>query len=73
MRCRWGDGWRTQERGVNRQGADRLGKHREQSRADEANTGQVWRGRTGQGRSAGTHSRENTEEQTENQNPTVQE
>ena len=42
MRCRWGDGWRTQERGVNRQGADRLGKHREQGRADEANTGQVW-------------------------------
>ena len=36
MRCRWGDGWRTQERGGNRQGADWLWKHREQGRANES-------------------------------------
>ena len=48
MRCRWGDGWRTQERGVNRQRANWLGKHREQGRADEANRAGV--GKTEQGR-----------------------
>ena len=41
MRCRWGDGRRTQEKGVNRR--SRLaGETLGEGPADEANTGQVW-------------------------------